>query len=77
VPGPLEELGGLADVAQRGHVGEHAAGALEAAFRDARDDFGEGGFAAAGRAVENQVGEAVGLNDAAQELAGAEDVVLA
>jgi len=41
------------------------------------DDAGEGGFAGAGRAVEDEGGELVGLDGAAEEAARADDVVLA
>ena len=41
------------------------------------DDVGQGGLAGAGRAVEDQRAEPVGLEQAAQQLAGAEEVLLA
>jgi hypothetical protein len=82
-----EQDGGLAGVfetvlrggenaAHVGDVGFHAAEALELALGLPRDDLREGGFARAGRAVEDQRLDAVGFDGAAQELAGREDVLL-
>src|SRR5207249_1046895 len=50
---------------------------LEPALGVAGDDVGEGGFAGAGRAVEDQRAEAVGQQHPAEQLAGAEEVFLA
>ena len=41
------------------------------------DDAGEGGFPGSGRAVEDEGGEAVGLDGAAEEFPLGEDVLLA
>ena len=75
--GPAALPGGFEERPQDRHVGQHAAGPLEAAAGRPGDDLGERGFAAAGRAVEDDAAEAVGLDRAAQQLAGAEDVFLA
>ena len=65
------------DFAQHRHIGEHAARATEAAFGAKRHDLGDRRLAASGRSVENDAGEAVGVYDAPQEFAGADDVLLA
>jgi hypothetical protein len=70
-------VGLFQDGAQDGDVGHDAAGALEAALGRAGDDLGQGGLAAAGRAVEDDAAQPVGLDASAQRLAGAEHVVLA
>ena len=68
--------GAVAHLADVGDVGDHARAAHELALRGAGDDFREGGLAAAGRTEEDDVREAVRLDDAAEELAGPEDVRL-
>lgn len=50
--------------------------ALEVTLGVGRDEFGECGFAGAGGAVEDEGGDRVGLEHAAEELAFAEDVLL-
>ena len=65
---------GLADVL---HPGEHGVQALEVAPRGVRDDPGEGGLPRARRPVEDERGQLVRLDRAAQQAPGAEDVVLA
>jgi len=72
----LEKFGGLAHRTQPCDIGEHAGGAFKTAEGDPCDHFGERGLAAARRPVKDQVGEPVGLDDAAQQFAGAEDMVL-
>ena len=66
----------VAHLADLGDVGDHARAAHEFALRGARDHLREGGLAAAGRAEEDDVREAVRLDHAAEELAGPEDVRL-
>ena len=76
--GGLEAIGGAGDDAA--HIRDaalDAAEALETGFGGLGDDLGQGGFADAGRAEEDDRGDAVGLDGAAEELAGAEDVLLA
>ena len=68
--------GAVAHLADFGDVGDDARAAHELALRGAGDDLREGGLAAAGRAEEDDVREAVRLDDAAEELAGPEDVRL-
>ena len=68
--------GAVADLADVGDVGDDARAAHELALRGAGDDLREGGLAAAGRTEEDDVREAVRLDDAAEELAGPEDVRL-
>jgi hypothetical protein len=69
---------GLVDLgADFGDVGFDAIEGLEAGAGGAGDDAGEGGFTGAGRSVEDQRGEAVGLDRAAEEFSFAEDVLLA
>jgi len=52
-------------------------GAFEVAVGVCGDDFGEAGFAGTRRAVEDHGGEGIGFEHAAQELARAEEVLLA
>ena len=60
-----------------GHVGFHAAEPLELAPRLAGDDLRQRSLAGARRPVENQGLDAVGLDGAAQQLAGSQDMRLA
>jgi hypothetical protein len=69
--------GGSEDAAHVGDVGFDATKAFELAFGLAGDDLREGGFSGARRTVKNEGLDAVGLDGAAEELAGAEDVGLA
>ena len=74
----FEPVGGASQhPAHVGHVGFHAAQALEFAFGVARDDLGHRRLACARRPVENQRLNAVGFDGAAQELSRAEDMSLA
>ena len=66
----------VADLADFGDVGDHARAAHEVAARGLGDHLRERGLAAAGRAEEDDVREAVRLDHAAEELAGPEDVRL-
>ena len=70
-------FGGGQEPADVGDIGFHAAQPLEFGFGLARDDLCERRFAGAGRPVKNQRLDAVGLDGAPQQLAGADDVRLA
>ena len=82
-----EENGAAAQAAQRLGVGHHGLDFLDAAqhraegdelaLGDAGDQVGERGLADAGRSPQNDRGQFVALDLAAQRLAGAEDVLLA
>ena len=65
---------GLADV---GDIGFDAAEVDEAGLGGAGDELGETGFAGAWWSVEEEGGKAVGFDGAAEEFAGAENVLLA
>ena len=69
--------GGFSGVADVGDVAFDAAEVDEVALGFEGDDVGEGGFADAGGAVEEEGGEAVGLDGAAEEHAGGDEVLLA
>ena len=65
------------DITQLGFAGQHGGEGLEVGLGLVGDDHGEGGLAGAGRPPEEDGGEeAVGLDGAAEQLAGAEDVLL-
>ena len=65
------------DAANISDVGLDAAEAFEFALRGVGDDFGEGGLAGAGRAVEDDGTDPVGFDGAPQEFAFRQDVALA
>ena len=65
-----QAAGGLAKGAELGDIAHYAAGALKAAVGGAGDDFGKRGLPGAGRTVEDEIGEAVALDDAAEQAAG-------
>lgn len=69
-------LGGLGDLADAGDADTGGVLALEVTLERAGDDLGEGGFADAGRAVEQDAGERASIEHAAEEFARAEDVLL-
>ncbi len=60
-----------------GDPGEHGVDGDEMGTRRVGDDVGEGGLAGSRRAVEDEGGELVGLDGAAQQPSGPEDVLLA
>ena len=65
------------DAAEVGDAGGDGGELLEAGVGAAGDDAGEGGLAGAGRAPEDDRGQLAGLDEAAEELAGADEVLLA
>ena len=66
----------LADLANLRDVRDDTGTAHEVALRGFGDHFRERRLAAARRTVEDDVGQAIGLDDAPQELAGAQDMLL-
>ena len=68
--------GGGHDLAHFGHRALHPAQALEAGVGGAGDDLGQAGLARAGRTVEDDGRKPIGLDGAAEEFAGPEDVFL-
>ena len=76
--GRAEPVGrGGDDSAHFGDVAFHAAEPLEFRVGHVGDDMGEGGFAGAGRAGQNDGRQTVGLDRAAQQFSRREDVFLA
>lgn len=73
----LKSAGGFDFCADFGDVGFDSVEGFKAGAGGAGDDIGEGGFSSAGRAVENEGGEAVGLDGATEEFTLGEDVLLA
>ena len=70
-------LGGVEDGADFLHADGGGVDLLEVAFGVLGDERGEGGFAGAWRAVEDDAGQPVGFEHAAEEFAGAEEMLLA
>ena len=69
--------GAVADLPDLGDVRDDAGAPDEIPLRRLGDDFGQRRLAAAGRSVEDDVRQAVRLDDAAEKFAFAEDVALA
>ena len=69
--------GGGHDAADVGDVALDTAEALEFCLGRSRDHLGEGGFSGARRAEQNERGDPVGFDRAAEELARPENVLLA
>ena len=66
----------LADSADRSYVRNYARRPHKAAMGGFRDHFGKRCLAATGRAVQNDIGEPIGFDYAAEQLPGAENVIL-
>lgn len=65
------------DVAHLGDIGEHGIDTHEFALGLGSDDFGQRSLAATGRAVKDEAAEVIRLNEAREEAACADDVILA